>query len=430
MSEVTISVAITIAVLLACSAFFSGAEVALFSLHASAIEELSSTKSAGWKYVVRLLQHPRRLLITILVGNTLVNTAIAVIVALLTAQAVVQFRWNETLSFAVDVVAVTFVLIVVSEVTPKVIAARMPLSSARKIAPPLYLVSLLLYPLIISLVGLIHAIEKKLPLDQQREPLTNEDVKILADVVSEEGEINEEERNIIHSMVDAKGMVVREIMTPRTDMVALDSRTLSFDDVVVFFAEKHHSRIPVFRDSIDTIIGILYAKDILPLFASGKRGTDILSLCREAYFVPESKSVEALLEDFQEKKSHMAIVVDEYGGTAGIVTFQNVIRAVVGNVASESHAGESEVEKIAERQFRFNANIGIDEASEILGISLRSGDAEYDTLGGFILHLFGKIPREHESIRYKNIRFIVQHIDKNRLQFVTAEIQKTQGDRQ
>jgi putative hemolysin len=429
MSEVSVSVTLAIIVLLACSAFFSGAEVALFSLHESALEELRSAKPAGWKYVIRLLQHPRRLLITILVGNTLVNTAIAVIAALLTARIAAQFGWNETLSFAVEVVAVTCVIIVVSEATPKVIAARLPLSAARKIAPLLYLVSLFLYPLIVSLVGFIRAFERRLSLDQQRAPLTDEDVKILADVVSEDGEINEEERNIIHRMIDAKEMIVREIMTPRTDIVVLDAGKLLFEDVVALFAKRHHSRIPVYRGSIDAIIGILYAKDVLPLLSSGKKGIDILSLCREAYFIPESKSVGTLLEDFQEKKTHVAIVVDEYGGTAGIVTFQDIVRAVVGD-GGESRAAESEVQKIAERTFRFNANIGIEEASDILGISLRSEDAEYDTLGGFIFHLFGKIPRENESILYKNIRFTVQHIERNRLQFLTAEIQQPQGEGQ
>ncbi len=427
MSEVSVSVTIAIIVLLACSAFFSGAEVALFSLHESALEELSSAKPAGWKYVVRLLRHPRRLLITILVGNTLVNTAIAVIAALLTARIAAQFGWNETLSFTVEVVAVTFIVIVVSEATPKVIAARLPSSAARKIAPPLYLISLILYPLIVSLVGFISAFERRLPLDQQRAPLTDEDVKILADVVSEDGEINEEERNIIHRMIDAKETIVREIMTPRTDIVALDAGKLLFEDVVALFAKRHHSRIPVQRGSIDAIIGILYAKDVLPLLSSGRKGADILSLCREAYFIPESKSVGALLEDFQEKKTHVAIVVDEYGGTAGIVTFQDIIRAVVGD-GGKSRTAESEVQKIAEHTFRFNANIGIEEASNILGIPLQSEDAEYDTLGGFIFHLFGKIPRENESILYQNILFIIQRIEKNRLQFVTAEIQQPQGD--
>lgn len=423
MSEINISVFFVLSLLFAGSAFFSGAEVALFSLHTSALEELSSAKPPGWKYVVRLLEHPRRLLITILVGNTLVNTAIAVIAALLTAHIATQNHWNVTLSFTVEVIAVTFIVIVVSEVTPKVIAARLPLSAARKVALPLYIVSLILYPLIVSLVGFIRIFERRLPLDQQRQPLTGKDVKILADVVNEDGEINEEERNIIHRMIDAKEMVVREIMTPRTDIVMLDAATVSFEDVVTLFAKKHHSRIPVYRGSLDAIIGILYAKDVLPLLSFGRKNVDILSLCREVYFVPESKSVGTLLEDFQEKKTHIAIVVDEYGGTAGIVTFQDIIRAVVGD-GGAPNGTETDVEKIAEQTFRFNAAIGIEEASNLLGISLESNDAEYDTLGGFIFHLFGKIPRENETIRYQNILFTVQQMEKNRIQFVTAEIQK------
>ncbi|MDE3058658.1 MAG: HlyC/CorC family transporter, partial [Bacteroidota bacterium] len=350
MSDVGISVSITIIVLLMCSAFFSGAEVALFSLQASAREELSTTKPAGWKYVLRLLRTPHHLLITILVGNTFVNTAIAVIAALVTAHIAAQFGWNQTLSFTIEVIAVTFIVIVVSEVTPKIIAARTPTSAARKIALPLYLVSLLLYPVVVLLVGFIRTVERNVPLSRQADPLTGEDVKILADVVSEDGEINEEERKIIHRMVDAKGMIVREIMTSRPGMVALDAAKTSLDDIVTFFAAQQHSRIPLYRGSVDAIIGILYAKDVIPFlsspreFPAGKKNADILRLCREAYFIPENKSVEALLEDFQEKKTHVAIVVDEYGRTSGIVTFHDVIRAVVGSGGEEQRA-DSEREK-------------------------------------------------------------------------------------
>ncbi len=406
------------------SAFFSSAEVALFSLDAGTVEEFGANRPAGWKYVTLLLQHPRHLLITILIGNTITTTAAAVVSALLTLDVSASLGWNKELALAVEVVAVTFVVIVLSEVTPKVIAARVPAAFSRRIGFPLYVVSMLFYPLTVVLVFMVQKIEMRLGLHQRHTALRSDEIKTLADVVSEHGTIDQEERSIIHSMMDAKDMIVREVMTPRTDMVALDGGTKSFDDVVGLFVEKKHSRIPVYSESIDNIKGILYAKDVLPLLyeKQARKSLDVLKLSREPLFVPESKKVEELLKEFQSKKTHIAVVVDEYGGTAGLVTFQNVIRTVVGEIDDELAATEAMVLKLSDHSYRFNANIGISEASEELGVQLLSEEAGYDTLGGFLFHLFGRVPRERETVQYQNVIFTVQRVMKNRIQYVLAEI--------
>ena len=406
------------------SAFFSSAEVALFSLDAGTVEEFGANRPAGWKYVMLLLQHPRHLLITILIGNTITTTAAAVVSALLTLEVSEGLRWNKELALAVEVVAVTFVVIVLSEVTPKVIAARVPAAFSRRIGFPLYVVSMLFSPLTAVLVFMVQRIEMRLGLHQRHTALQSDEIKTLADVVSEHGTIDQEERSIIHSMMDAKEMIVREVMTPRTDMVALDGGTKSFDDVVGLFVEKKHSRIPVYSESIDNIKGILYAKDVLPLLyeKQARKSLDVLKLSREPLFVPESKKVEDLLKEFQSKKTHIAVVVDEYGGTAGLVTFQNVIRTVVGEIDDELSATETMSLKLSDHSYRFNANIGISEASEELGVQFVAEEAGFDTLGGFLFHLFGRVPRERETVQYQNIIFTVQRVMKNRIQYVLADI--------
>ena len=424
-SEIVVDSAVFLCSLV-LSAFFSAAEVALFSLQPSTLEELSSQHSGGWRYVVALLRKPRYLLVTILIGNTIVTTAAAVIVALLTVDTAKAFGWSKELALGIEVVVVTFVVIVLSEVTPKVIATRMPATFSRRIAFPLYLVSILLYPLTAVLVAMVEAFESRLGLHQRQTALKSDEIKTLADVVSEHGAIDQEERSIIHSIMDAKEMIVREVMTPRTDMVALDSTMQSFDGIVDIFVAKKHSRIPVYSDNIDNIKGILYAKDVLPLLyeKQARKTVDILKLSREPLFVPESKKVEDLLKEFQEKKTRIAVVVDEYGGTAGLVTFQNVVRTIVGDISGELAVSESKALKLSEHSYRFSANIGIAEASEKLGVSLLTDDSGYDTLGGFLFHLFGRVPKERESVQFENIVFTVQRVTRNRILYVLADIHR------
>jgi len=411
---------------LVLSAFFSAAEVALFSLTPSAVEEHASERSGTWKYVVALLRKPRYLLVTILIGNTIVTTSAAVVVALLTADVASALGWNKELVLGIEVIVVTFVVIVMSEVTPKVIAARMPEALSRQVAFPLYVVSVVFSPLTAVLVALVEAIESRLGLRQRHTALKSEEIKTLADVVSDHGGIDQEERSIIHSMINAKEMIVREVMTPRTDMVALDSTAQSFDGLVETFVTKKHSRIPVYAETIDNIKGILYAKDVLPfLYEKQARKTlDILKLSREPLFVPESKKVEDLLKEFQDKKTRIAVVVDEYGGTAGLVTFQNVVRTIVGDTSDEHTVSESKALKLSPHSYRFSANIGIAEASDLLGVKLFNDDSGYDTLGGFLFQLFGRVPKDHESIQYENISFTVQRVAKNRILYILADIQQ------
>jgi putative hemolysin len=411
-------------VLLVCSAFFSGSEVALFSLHPAMLTDLGEDQQKSLRYVSKLLAHPRRLLITILIGNTLVNTAAALIAVIMTVQLSARFQWNEAIALVVQVIGVTFVIIVMSELTPKVLAARSPLSVARIVALPLYLIAKLLIPFIAAFDSLIKNVELAASYGKGKTALAADDIKTLVDVGSEEGEIDDEERSIIHSLINAKDTIVREVMTPRTEMAALEEDDASLDTLIRIIVEKRHSRIPIYSDSIDNIRGIVFAKELLPfLRASSEKDKKIFTLgkyLRQPLFVPESKNIDALLKEFRQKKTHVAIAVDEYGGTAGIVTFQDIIVGMVGDVGGGMGDNEVLAQQMSPTRFRFDAAIGLDKAGELLETDLHTEES-FDTLGGLLLHLFGKIPRKGEQVVYRKITFTILRAAKNRINIVGAE---------
>jgi CBS domain containing-hemolysin-like protein len=411
-------------VLLVCSAFFSGSEVALFSLQPGMVAGLSAERKHELRYVTALLARPRRLLITILVGNTLVNAAAALITAVMTVQLSMHFQWNATIALSLQVIGVTFVIIVLSELTPKVLAARTPMRIARRVALPLYIISILLTPFIAAFDTLIKKVELLAAYGKGKTALAADDIKTLVDVGSEEGEIDDEERNIIHSLINAKDTVVREVMTPRTEMAALEEDDATLDALIGIIVEKRHSRIPIYSDSIDNIRGIVFAKELLPfLHAGAENEKKIFSLgkyLRQPLFVPESKNIDALLKEFRKKKTHVAIAVDEYGGTAGIVTFQDIITGMVGDVGAEMGDSEVLVQQVSPTRFRFDASIGLDKAAELLDTDLHTEES-FDTLGGLLLHLFGKIPRKGEQLKHRGITFTILRAAKNRINIVVAE---------
>ena len=411
-------------VLLVASAFFSGSEVALFSLHPAQLAGIAGEKKHALRYVNELLAHPRRLLITILIGNTLVNTAAALVTAMMTVELSIHFRWNESIALGVQVIGVTFVIIVLAELTPKVLASRSPLRIARRVALPLYIISKLLTPFIAAFDALIKNVEILASFGKGKTALAAEDIKSLVDFGSEEGEIDDEERNIIHSLINAKDTVVREVMTPRTEMAALEEDDATLAALITIIVEKRHSRIPIYADSIDNIRGVVFAKDLLPfLHADTETDKKIFSLAkylRQPLFVPESKNIDALLKEFRLKRTHVAIAVDEYGGTAGIVTFQDIITGMVGEVGGEMNDETVLAQQVSPTRIRFDAAIGLEKAGELLETDLRAEES-FDTLGGLLLHLFEKIPRKGEQVKYRGITFTILRAAKNRINIVVAE---------
>ncbi|MEX0821776.1 MAG: CNNM domain-containing protein, partial [Rhodothermales bacterium] len=325
--------------LLLLSAVFSGSEVALFSLTDPAKEALAERDDPASRRVLQLLERPRQVLITILILNTFVNVAAAILAAVLTGRVAAYLNWNHTVAVLLEVLVLTFVILVMSEITPKLIATRHATAFSRAVSGPLAMLHYLLNPLSTLLARSTQLLRRRMGPNSSR--ISSADLKALADVGQAHGTLEEEERELIYSIVEFGETSVREIMVSRLDVVALPI-TASFTEALEIIRTTGHSRMPLYVDHLDNIMGIVYAKDLLPLLPSNNGSTmiDWARAARPAIFVPLGKKLDELLKDFQAKKTHIAIVVDEYGGTAGLVTLEDVLEEIVGEIRDEHDESE------------------------------------------------------------------------------------------
>ncbi len=411
------------AILLMFSAFFSASETAFFSLPKSTVEKYARSKQVLTRQVAVLLKEPRRLLISIIIGNTLVNVAIASIATLLTSKLIVRYALNETIALLVNVVVVTFVILFFSEILPKIIAVKNAKTLSRNFALPLTFFHYLFYPISYVLDLFTQQISATFGADKDKFNLSEKELRTLVDVGEERGALLKEEKEMIHGIFEMSGTVAREIMVPRTDMVCLEKHA-SLNEVLKTVKEHMHSRIPVYDETIDNIVGILYVKDLLPFIR--KRSTSDFKLekiVRPAYYVPETKKINELLREFQSAKIHMAIVVDEYGGTSGLVTLEDVIEEIVGEIQDEYDKETPQIQKINENTFLVDAGTLIDEINEELGLDLPNEEG-VDTLAGFLLGRFGSVPRTKEKIDFNGYQFIIEKATKKRIQLVRIVLKK------
>ena len=381
--------------------------------------------------VVKLLDQPRKLLNSILIGNTVLNTAAAIIAAFLAIKFARFLLLNENIVVLVEIVIVTFLLVVVSEITPKVIAAKNPEKFARMMVRPLYVGFVLLYPLTEILVSLTTLLQRFVRYDPRRGAISKSEIKTMVDLGRERGMLPKNEHGIIHGLVDLGERSVREVMVPRMNMVAVEVST-SISDVIKLIRTTGYSRIPVYLNNLDNVQGILYAKDLLPYLRQRKKSAEvgILKLTRPALFVPETKKIGFLLKEFQQKKIHISIVVDEYGGTAGLVTFKDIVDEIVGEIRDRDDLTPPMFDRLDDRTILFDARIAVQKASEILGIALPNPDdigTDYDTLGGFLFHLIGRIPQEKHIVKFKNLDFIVERVEGQRIVKVRVVIDASES---
>ena len=400
-------------VLLLLSAVLSGSEVALFSLAPVDREALAEAHDRAGRRVHRLLSQPRSLLITILILNTLVNVAAAILAAIMTHQVARTYGWSPGLTVFLEVIALTFVLLVVSEITPKLIATRHARAFSRAISGPLLLFHRALYP--ISSTRGMRAIQDRLKPDLR--PLSGEDLKTMAEIGEAHGTLEEEEKELIYSIVEFGETTVREIMVSRLDIVALPV-TATLAEAIETIRTSGHSRLPLYVEHLDNILGIIYAKDLLRFLSAenGRQHIDWTRLARPAMFVPLGKKLDDLLRDFQTKKTHIAIVVDEYGGTAGLVTLENVLEEIVGEIRDEHDESEGTLyEKIDEHTYRCDARINLDDLNELLGTNLDTESFDFETLGGLIFHLTGAIPSVGTEVTYQGLHIRVETVENHRI---------------
>lgn len=404
--------------LLAGSAMISGSEVAFFSLSIKEKEELKKKKNRSASYILRLLEIPDKLLATILVANNFINVSIIILSTYLT-QKLFDFSNSPVAGFAFQVILVTFSLLLFGEIIPKVYATRFAWQFALFMAKPLNFLEYLFKPINNVLISSTSSVNKRLQ-RHKKKPSIDEISKAL-ELTSHE-DISED-KEILEGIVKFGNISVDEIMHSRVDVVALDIHT-NFDQVIEVINESGYSRIPVYEDSFDNIRGILYIKDLLPHL---KKGTHFRwqSRIRPPFYVPETKMIDDLLEDFQQDKVHMAIVVDEYGGTSGIVTLEDVLEEIVGEITDETDEQEEFYTKIKENVYLFDGKTLLKDFCKIMNCTPDifegvKGDA--DSLAGLMLEIKGEIPKNHERIKLDKFLFEIESADNRRIKQIKVNI--------
>ncbi|RBW59630.1 gliding motility-associated protein GldE [Tenacibaculum sp. E3R01] len=406
---------VVLLVLLICSALISGTEVAFFSISQIEIDNLSE-KSKGKSIVVKLLENPKKLLGTILITNNFINILIVLIFASLGE--ILFSELSSGVKFFIELVLVTFLILLFGEVLPKVYATRRSMQFANFMAKPIQLLNTILTPLSSPLIKLTSVVENKL--GNKNNNLSVERLSQALELTSDNATTKEEQK-ILEGIVTFGNTETVQIMKPRTDVCAISDET-SYAEVLKIILKNGYSRNPVYHENIDTIVGVLYAKDLLKHL--NKTTYKWQSLIREPFFVPENKKLDDLLSEFQEKKKHLAIVVDEYGGTSGIVTLEDVIEEIVGDINDEFDDEDLSYSKLDENNYIFDGKITIRDFCKVLGDDdeekFEEEKGESETLAGFILEVSGKFPKKGEKINFSNYTFTIEALDKKRIKQVKA----------
>ena len=408
------------------SIFFSSSETAFTSLQRIRLEHMLETKTRGARRVSRLMEKPEKLLSTILLGNNLVNTAAAALATVLAVSI-----WGER-GVIIATAGVTIILLIFAETTPKTIAQAHAEKYSLAVSRPLVVVAWLFTPFvwilswIASLFGRLIGGEPV-----PRSLATSDEIRTMISVGHKEGTVEEHEAKLLHRVFEFGDRPAREVMIPRPDVVAIEQGS-KLDDFLKLYSETPLSRFPVFNENMDNVVGILSVKDVLMAVATGKVDETSLvdELMRPAYFAPESKPIDELFVEMREQNYRMCVVVDEFGGTAGVVSLSRLVEEIVGEVGDELAAVEKDYEIINEYTFQIDGGMRIDEVNEEMELELPEGD--YETVAGFILNLLGHIPRENEQLRYRGLRIVITEMKGLKIETirVTKEGQEARAKRE
>jgi len=415
---------IAVLILLICSALISGTEVAFFSLSQTDLNQLSN-EGKEQNIIVSLLERPRKLLATILITNNFINILIVLLFASLAETLFGSFDYQLNLyyfkipiRFLIEIVLVTFLILLFGEVLPKVYASRNALRFSKWMSKFINVFNIILTPFSLPLISLTKFIEKKLGNKN-----SNFSVETLSQALelTSEGATTKDEQKILEGIVNFGNTETVQIMKPRIDIFALSDQE-DYEVVLNKILENGYSRNPVYKDNIDTIVGVLYAKDLLAHL--NKTNFKWQNLVREAFFVPENKKLDDLLDDFRSRKNHLAIVVDEYGGTSGLVTLEDVIEEIVGDINDEFDDDDLQYSKIDANNYIFEGKTTIKDFCKVLDDEdeaiFEQEKGESETLAGFILEISGKFPKKGDKINFKNYTFTIEALDKKRIKQVKA----------
>ena len=411
-----------IIVLLICSALISGSEVAFFSLSKTDLKKISSSDARSLKLIALLRANPRRLLATLLVSNNFINISIV----LLLASFGQLFDFNSLpnwLNFVLEVGFITALILLFGEILPKVYANRKPISFSKKMAFPVQILDKYLFFFItIPMSKMTKFIQDKLVFKKP-----NLSVDKLSDAfnLTDKSETSSEEKKIFKGIISFGGIEVKQVMKPRIDVFSV-SKTMSYTDLIKQVRENRYSRIPVFDETIDNVTGVIYLKDLFPYL--DQKNFDWTTLIREPYFIPENKKLDDLLKEFQKLKNHMAIVVDEYGGNSGIITLNDIVEEIVGEINDEFNQDDIVYNKIDNNTFVFEGKVNLTDLYRILKIKDNKifekikGDSE--TLGGFLLEQIGFFPKKNFKLKLKGIEFKIVEVNRKRIKSIMVVIKK------
>ncbi len=410
---------------LVLSAFFSGSETAYISLQRFRLQHLVSTGIKGASLVARLTEKPERFLSVVLFGNTLVNAAAA---AIATAMAV--YYLGQSNGIIVATVALTVILLIFCEVTPKTVAAQHAEKISLALARPMQLISWVFTPFVIALSWLASGFTRIVGgTPVARSIISDEEIRTMISVGRKEGTVAEGEAKLLHKVFDFGDRPVYEVMVPRLEVAALQQGA-PVADFLKLYTESPMSRFPVYRENMDSVVGILAVKDVLMARARGTitGESTIDELVRPAYFTPESKHINELFIEMRDNNYRMAVVVDEYGGTAGIVSLSRLVEEIVGEVGDELAGVEKDYEIINENTFQIDGSMRIEEANEEMDLGLPEGE-DYETVAGLILRLLGHIPRRHEQLRYRGLKVVITEMKGQKIEkiLLTKEKPKSPG---
>ena len=411
-----------IIVLLICSALISGSEVAFFSLSKTDLKKISSSNARNLKLIAILRANPRRLLATLLVSNNFINISIV----LLLASFGQLFDFNslpDWLNFVLEVGFITALILLFGEILPKVYANRKPISFSKKMAFPVQILDKYLFFFItIPMSKMTKFIQDKLVFKKP-----NLSVDKLSDAfnLTDKSETSSEEKKIFKGIISFGSIEVKQVMKPRIDVFSV-SKTMSYTDLIKQVRENRYSRIPVFDETIDNVTGVIYLKDLFPYL--NQKNFDWTTLIREPYFIPENKKLDDLLKEFQKLKNHMAIVVDEYGGNSGIITLNDIVEEIVGEINDEFNQDDIVYNKIDNNTFVFEGKVNLTDLYRILKIKDNKifekikGDSE--TLGGFLLEQIGFFPKKNFKLKLKGIEFKIVEVNRKRIKSIMVVIKK------
>lgn len=410
---------LVILILLFCSAFISGSEVALFSLSQKDIDDLQETDYNKGLKITSLLNHPKKLLATILVANNFINIAIVIIFSSISEKLFEQIT-NLSLRFLVEVGLVTFLILLFGEVLPKIYANRNNIDFSRKVVLPLMILDKVFSPITIPMRNTTLFIEKKF--SAQKTNFSVDQLSQALELTNQE-ETTHEEQKILEGIVTFGNTEVSQVMSPRIDIFAIDIEE-TFKEILPKIVEKGYSRIPIYKGNIDQIEGVLFIKDLIP-HIDEKNNFHWQHLIREPFFVPENKKLDNLLKEFQGMKNHLAIVVDEYGGTSGLITLEDILEEIVGDISDEFDDEDIVFSKIDDKNFVFEGKIGLKDFYRIVAIDdtlFEQSKGEAETLAGFLLEISGNFPKKNQKINFNNCTFTIESIDKRRIKQIKVTL--------